>query len=146
MSWIVEGVMRSVYQSAGPFWADEWRACGRQLGVRFEVVPLRGDIVAFHVGTIIFLDVDLSPRDMAWWAWHELAHVLMHPGSIMAPIGDQLPEKQERQANEFAAIFPLWDGPPEILPTFAWDVGGRVVSWDGESERRFVGSLWGGGV
>ncbi len=142
MAWIAAELARSTYRHLGIFLGSEWRECGERLGLRFEIVPLRAGIRATRVGWVIFLSDGMSPRETAWLAWHEIAHVLLHPCNILSPVGRPLQGKCERQANEFAALFPHWDV-PDVTFDGNWP---RKVSWDIESERRFVGCAWGGGV
>lgn len=46
---------------------------------------------------------------MTWWFWHECGHIMLHPGNVLSDTRCILIGKQERQADEFAATFPVWD-------------------------------------
>lgn len=70
-------------------------------------------IEAFRVHRFVYVNTELADRRAARCVWHELAHIVMHPANAswweQYPWGALVIGKQERQAWEFAATFPVWD-------------------------------------
>lgn len=112
MVWVALEVARRLRRSLGAYRGDEWEACAEELGIRCRRVDLPIDQPAMLIDRTLFLHSRLPAPEAAWWAWHELAHHVMHPGNVQfwdaLAWGHLVVSKQERQAWEFAVLFPLW--------------------------------------
>ena len=113
MSWIIEDRIAALHAEGRRYGRCEWeRFCG-DAGITVYYHELPPHLPAFIAGSALVLRAGMSPLATAFWAWHEIAHRLLHAGGrefwLSRPMGRYIVAKQERQANEFAALFPIGD-------------------------------------
>lgn len=112
--WVACDVADRLRSWAGLYRWDEYDLFAHDVGI---VIRERHDmpvwLPAFHVHRIVFLRRGQSIKERARHAWHEIAHILMHPASFhfweSLPWGHLMIGKAERQAWEFVDAFPVWD-------------------------------------
>lgn len=114
MGYVVADVVRNLWSVYGRPASNEWREVAEAFGL---TVRLR-DLPAFArpglvKGRTIYLQFDLPNREMALTAFHEIGHVALHDGDVRwwhsRPQGHITVSRMERQAEEFALLFPDWD-------------------------------------
>lgn len=102
--------LRSVY---GHFSYVEWPVCAQHLGIQIYCTT-RQFCGAFLLDRIMLIPSNVPPSVIALYAWHELGHAILHIGNReyirkMLVGGEHILRRFERQAWEFALIFPVWD-------------------------------------
>ena len=113
MGWVVEGFSRDLAGKLGTYRANDWSRFLEDCGLLHIYADLPASLPAFFLGRAIVLRRDMDPERTAWWAWHEALHALLHVGNReewrRLVCGDLILSKFERQADEFAEVFPDWD-------------------------------------
>lgn len=142
MGCVIESVAARQWALHGTHMGWEWNDYAERLDLRCVITNLPDWLPAYYYDRVIYLRRGMDAYEIAWWAWHEIGHYLMHPGNLLAPMGDYNLNKIERQADVFAATFPHWD----IPGSFHWEHVAPLTKFCVESERRFIRSPWGGGV
>lgn len=118
MGWIVHDAVNRLRCEVGTYRWDQWKECADTVGVR--IITLDADIAAWLgcdpaalVGRIVLVKDERDPVRIARNVWHEIGHRLLHAGGsdawLCKPNGEILVRKFERQAREFADLFPIWD-------------------------------------
>lgn len=114
MGWVAGDCADRLRGKAGWYRWDQWRSFCWLYGIQVVETDLPAWLDAVHVGRSVCVRLDLPPLDKARWVWHEVGHIVMHPGNCWywdrLPWGHLVLSKQERQADEFAATFPVWEG------------------------------------
>lgn len=105
---------RRLREELGVYQASEWDRFAATLGVRCVEQPaLPAWQPAMLVHRTLYFRPDAPQSELSWWAFHELAHLVRHPGNFQfwesLPWGDLVLSKQEHLASEFALLFPVWD-------------------------------------
>ncbi len=113
MAWIVEDVVTRLRADIGPYRRREWRQFLAAIGLRydFDYLPERCNAVLCD-GEIIFRN-GISEDELIDAAFHEGGHHVTVAGDVRwwrsRPQGELTVARFERQANEFAALFPVWE-------------------------------------
>lgn len=113
MGWMVEDVVSRLRADIGPYRRREWRQFLKAIGLRytFDYLPEEYDAILFN-GKVIFRN-GLSEEEIIDAAFHEGGHHMTVVGDVRwwrsRPQGYITVAKFERQANEFAALFPIWE-------------------------------------
>lgn len=113
MGWVVDDAVARTRRQVGVFFAHEWEAFCAQAGISVLYDLLPDSLPGISFGDLLILDVRLSAEEREHVAWHELAHHELHVGDCrdwlqLMACGDLCVQKFERQADEFAALFPDW--------------------------------------
>ena len=91
----------------GIYYATDWEQYLLDHGYQWCELP-NMPVPAFRCGRFFFLDRDLCMVEKTWWAWHEIAHSVLHVGSSRwwqsRPQGDITVSKFEQQAAEFVLL------------------------------------------
>lgn len=115
MGWIVRDAVVRYREEIGTFRGHEWRRCAERVGLEVVVIDLGPLTPAAIVHGTLFISSKLPPRLRALWAYHEIGHHLLHVGNYRfwqsLPGGESLTKKYERQAWQFAFLFPRWQEP-----------------------------------
>lgn len=110
---VVNDVVSRIRQRRGWYYAHEWERFADHLGVTVWRCDLPLTVPAFLHGDCMYLSRYIEPQYVALVAWHELAHHVLHAGGpcwwLTRPQGYITVARFERQADEFAATFPIWD-------------------------------------
>lgn len=113
MGMVVHDVVVRWRRRTGLLLAGEWALMLDALELDVERCDLGGRIFAAVVDDCVYLDERLTGPFAAWCAWHEIGHVVLHVGGPMwwrsRPQGHITLAKYERQADEFARLFPVWE-------------------------------------
>ncbi|HCG30763.1 MAG TPA: hypothetical protein DEU95_13865 [Chloroflexi bacterium] len=109
---VVHDVVVRWRQRTGVLHSAEWDAMLDALGMDVERCDLGDSILAAVVNDCVYLDERLHGCLAAWCVWHEIGHVLLHAGGPLwwasRPQGWLTVARFERQADEFARLFPIW--------------------------------------
>lgn len=96
----------------GTYSAEEWSLFLHDHGMWWaeeEIMPVR----AVVAGNLVLIRGGLTPFERAFVVWHEVGHAMLHPGDaewwLTRPQGRITVAKIERQANDFAWLFPIWE-------------------------------------
>lgn len=132
---LITDLMIRLEQEYGQFDADEWPRFLRLLGLTNERANLPRKVPAMICDETVVISTSVTDAsDVAWYAWHESGHWLLHEGDrddwIDLPEGRAIIRKYERQVNEFAARYPRWSH----VPNAARDMAGMFVVIVGESD------------
>lgn len=115
VGWIVHDTCNRLYGEIGRYRWDQWRCAAAALGIEVVVIDSKLAPPACLYRNTICLRGGFDDETTAWLAWHELAHAVLHAGSPDSwrdMIGGvHLLNKFERQADEFAETFPVWEDP-----------------------------------
>lgn len=113
MGWVVDDIIRREWGRPGVYDADEWRLFLVEHGLQYRLVDLPTGVSAFIYCNLIIIQRGLSRVETARLAWHEIGHWACHVGDWQfwhsRPFGASTLRKMERQAEEFAERFPVWD-------------------------------------
>lgn len=97
----------------GTYKASEWQRFCADHGISWAEFRGPAPVPAFTWQGVIFLARDLRIAEQCYWAWHEIAHLLLHSGEARwwktRPQGDLTVSKFERQAADFVDFFPVWE-------------------------------------
>ena len=112
--WIAGDVADRLREWSGMYRWDEYEAFADDVGITIrERRDMPDWLPAFHVHSVVFLRPGQRTSETARHAWHEIAHILMHPVSFhfweSLPWGYLMIGKAERQAWEFVDAFPIWE-------------------------------------
>lgn len=106
---VVERLWTLYGRPKGHDWEAFLAMCG--VPVKYRNLP-EWSAPGVVVGKTIFLHRELPKAEMARTAFHEVAHILLHDGDVRwwmsRPQGHITVAKFERQAEEFAELFPDW--------------------------------------
>lgn len=116
-SYVVMDVVERLRERFGVIHADQWREFLEACGLTLYMLDLPPSIEAVVVDTAIILNTALDPRRRSELAFHEVAHYWLHAGNLetfwrhalSGAQGELTVAKFERQANDFARLFPVWD-------------------------------------
>ena len=94
--------------------ATDWKQFARSLGLVVEHLPLPQGIPAVLAGqSLLLVSNMLSASLVTLAAWHEIGHLALHAGDMESwsalPGGSALLARFEREAWQFALVFPSWD-------------------------------------
>lgn len=110
--WVAADVARRFQRMMGRYRWDEWERFASDYGLEVIVKDLPQRFPAFHIGRYVCLQGGMSDFETARCAWHEIGHFLLHRGGFVfwdsLQWGYLVVGKRERQADEFAATFPVW--------------------------------------
>lgn len=110
--WVPAAVAARCRATLGLYRGHEWERCAVEIGLRVVQYDLPSWLPAMRIAGALFLSQRLPEAEKAKWAWHEIGHAMMHAGNFQfwdtLPWGHLVLSKQERQAWEFAAAFPIW--------------------------------------
>lgn len=113
MGWIVEAIVDRLHRCVGRWPADNWRGFIDRYDLDCVYADLPQSLPAISIDGVIVIGRHLPPNEAAWWAWHEVAHHVLHCGGRedwrRMVCGDLILTKFERQADDFALLFPDWD-------------------------------------
>lgn len=113
MGLVVTDVVWRIRQRTGWVHAHEWDAFLETLGVDVFRWDLPETIPAFFHGDCIYIAQRIDPLAAQRYIWHEIGHAVLHAGGpawwIARPQGYLTVARFERQADEFARLFPVWD-------------------------------------
>lgn len=113
MVWIANDRAQRAREEFGAFHAHDWRSFLIVIDIDLIETDLPASLPAFVYNDTIVIRRGLHPLLAAWWAWHEVGHLMLHAGDRRfwraRPQGEITLAKFERQADEFAATFPIWD-------------------------------------
>lgn len=139
MGWIARDAAERARHLYGPFAAHDWERFAVVAGIHWRIETLPEWLPALRIERTIILRQQASFGDMSWWFWHEVGHIMLHPGNALSDTRCTLAVKAERQADDFAELYPCWN--PSIavcrVPAVTWD-------WTGEATS--TGIVWGGGA
>lgn len=113
MGWVIEDVVARLRAEIGPYRREEWRQFLAAIGLAydFDYLPERCNAVLCD-GEVIFRN-GISDDETIDAAYHEGGHHLTVVGDMRwwatRPQGHITVAKFERQANDFARLFPVWD-------------------------------------
>jgi len=112
MGWVVEDIVCRWRAKFGVYGAFEWERFIDDCGLRWRVADLPASLPALIIGKTIFVRRGLDSLLTAYYVWHEIGHWACHFGSrefwLSRPQGYLTLSKMERQASEFALLFPVW--------------------------------------
>lgn len=112
LGWVARDIADNLRREGRSYRWDEWPRFVAERGFHVIAVDLPEWLPAYRLDTTIVVARRLPTRLRARWVWHEIGHCLMHPGNFQfwdgLPWGHHVLAKQERQANEFASLFPVW--------------------------------------
>lgn len=112
MGWVVPGVVDRLRAERGLYGVSEWERFLAEHGLycSFEEMPV--EVPALVAGNAILVQDGLPDDVTALLVWHEAGHIVLHAGNrefwISRPLGRSTIRKMERQAWEFAYLFPDW--------------------------------------
>lgn len=113
VGWVARDVATRLRGEIGIFYWDQWRQCADELGILWLYVEDTMSRPAMLLDGAILIRSDMDPVKEARWAWHEIGHHLLHDGDMewwrALPGGQYFIAKAERQADEFAEFFPVWN-------------------------------------
>lgn len=114
MSYLIQDAVARYRVAYGICRADDWERFIEVLGIRCFEDDLPANIPAVIGDNIIIIQRGMTHDSKARRVWHELSHWFLHVGDrdwwMRRPQGHITVARFERQANEFAASFPIWDG------------------------------------
>jgi len=111
--WIATEAAKRLRQHYGTYNATQWESFleARNLDQWFDELPV--GINAFLADDCVYIQRGMTTIDTARRVWHEVGHWALHAGEytfwLSRPQGYLTVAKFERQANEFAASFPVWE-------------------------------------
>jgi len=110
---VVEGVVMRARAQYGIVRASSWPAFADHLRLTVYAAPLPESFDAIIHGDTILIRHGLTATQSAHAVWHEIGHVMLHAGDwrwwLTRPQGHITVAKYERQADLFAATFPIWE-------------------------------------
>lgn len=113
MGWITQDAAVRARSEIGIYGVTQWAECAEDLGLRIEYAAIPFGIESFILGRLIVLNEGMTPFQEAAAVWHEIAHWMFHRSNVnwwaSRPQGDITVAKFERQACEFASMFPDWE-------------------------------------
>lgn len=118
MSTIASGVVERWHAQYGTVPALEWAPFLSRLGLRWEFAQLPQSLpAALANDELVVVRCGLPESTAALLIWHEVGHFALHAGGATfwssRSGGSALIRRFERQAWEFALLFPVWE--PENL-------------------------------
>lgn len=113
VGWIVEDACQRLYTEIGRYQWDQWELAARALGLSVIVATAGPVPPACLIDRTIIIRGGLDPQTTAFLAWHECGHHVLHAGDPSQWRqwfgGAHIMAKYERQANEFAEEYPVWE-------------------------------------
>ena len=113
MSFVVEGVVLRARARYGLVRASGWQVFADYLRLKVFIAPLPAGFDAIIHDDTILIRHGISATEAAYAVWHEIGHSMLHAGDwrwwLTRPQGYITVARFERQADEFAATFPIWD-------------------------------------
>lgn len=116
MGWIVDDVVLRIRAAKGKYRAHEWERFLIDCGLRIVIVDLPPNITGMVVDDVVILQRGMPTVATARRAFHEAGHFFLHEGNgefwrsrLGGLQGDLTVSRFERQADEFADKFPVWD-------------------------------------
>lgn len=113
MGWIVKDACDRLWGEIGRYHWDEWCEVASTLGLEVVIVNQGPVPPACLIGRTIYVRGGLCDQMTARLVFHEVGHAVLHAGTPQdwraMPGGTHVLHKFERQAEEFAALFPVWD-------------------------------------
>lgn len=102
----------------GVYHQRHWRVFAGSIGLQVYTVCHPISMAAVLLDGALLVRVGIPSQLTALYAWHELGHAVLHTGNreywrTQFIGGNYLLRRFERQAWEFALLFPIWD--PEDL-------------------------------
>lgn len=111
--WVAQQRAQELRKTFGLFRSDEWLRFAHRLGMRVCLADLPDGFPGFTNGDTIYVCRSLNWTSRASVVWHEIGHVVMHAGDAdwwrSRPQGEITVSKMERQAWEFAFLYPVWE-------------------------------------
>src|SRR5680860_562837 len=112
MGAVTNGVVERARTQYGVYWFDEWELFAQRLGIRV----IRGNLPLGRAAALLdgklFIQAGLPFVIECLSAWHEIGHRFVQKGNnywwSTRPQGHVTVAKFERQATEFAELFPDW--------------------------------------
>jgi len=110
---VVECVVTRARARYGIVRAASWPEFAQHLRLSVHTAPLPESFDAIIRGSTILIRRDLTAEGSAYAVWHEIGHVMLHAGDWRwwetRPQGHITVARFERQADEFARQFPVWE-------------------------------------
>ncbi len=106
-------VARRIRREFGVYRAEQWPLFLHDHGMLYletdEAIPIE----CYRWRNVIVIAAGIPRWRRAYLVWHELSHGLIHAGDqdwwITRPQGNITVAKFERQADVFAALYPIWE-------------------------------------
>ena len=73
-------LVRRARREFGLYSATDWQRFLLDNGMTWREIDAPMPVPAFRHGSSLFLARDLSIEEKAIWAWHEIAHTVLHAG------------------------------------------------------------------
>ena len=109
-----EDVVATWRRFLGVYDALDWPRFLADCGMRYVFASLPEWAPAVLAGRTIVIRSGEDRIFEAFWVWHEAGHHALHVGDGQfwgsRPCGLMILRKMERQATEFALMYPDWDG------------------------------------
>lgn len=113
MGLVVRDVVDRLRVELGTFYGHQWREFLDASGLRWFERDLPETVGAVIVEDTVILNRNRPAETVAECAFHEAGHYWLHAGNMetfwrCCPQGDITVARWERQADEFALLFPVW--------------------------------------
>lgn len=113
MGMIVDDIVWRIRQLTGPVYAHEWEWFIDLMELEMWRCDLPEHAPAFLHNDCIYIGRGIDPFVSAPYIWHEIGHAILHAGGPLwwakRPQGRLTVARFERQADDFARLFPVWD-------------------------------------
>lgn len=113
MGIVVDDVVSRIRQLTGPVYAHDWEWFLDLMELDVWRCDLPAEVPAFLHDDCIYIARGLDRASAAPWIWHEIGHAVLHAGGPgwwrTRPQGWITVARFERQADEFARRFPIWE-------------------------------------